>query len=230
MLKYFRQCSTVLSGFHTHIQLAACSSEQGCGCVPSGFQKWLLCLAWLYAGSLKASFLTASWHQAHVCSGAASVQKHPNIRTNWNKPGVVEELEPSPVRSARPRVSTQSPRVTSLWHRITESNMLHSLTCVIDGPNPNTHTHRAWLDHLICTILPLLSLSLSLSLPPPLMSSLAPLLMARWKDGGSQGGAGLGGDWNLRGMVSSLLTGSICKTFPTLLPDTDDSPEHHHDR
>lgn len=192
MLKYFRQCSTVLSGFHTHIQLAACSSEQGCGCVPSGFQKWLLCLAWLCAGSLKASFLTASWHQAHVCSGAASVQKHPNIRTNWNKPGVVEELEPSPVRSARPRVSTQSPRVTSLWHRITESNMLHSLTCVIDGPNPNTHTHRAWLDHLICTILPLLSLSLSFSAPTSheLISTSADGEMEGWRESGWGGFGG----------------------------------------
>lgn len=190
MLKYFRQRSTVLSGFHTHIQLAACSSEQGCGCVPSGFQKWLLCLAWLCAGSLKASFLTASWHQAHVCSGAASVQKHPNIRTNWNKPGVVEELEPSPVRPARPRVSTQSPRVTSLWHRITESNMLHSLTRVIDGPNPNTHTHRAWLDHLICTILPLLSLSFSAPTSPELISTSADGEMEGWRESGWGGFGG----------------------------------------
>ncbi len=50
-----------------------------------------------------------------------SVQKHPNIRTNWNNPGVMAALESGPFQAVRPsrvgrlglttgRVNTHSPR------------------------------------------------------------------------------------------------------------------------
>lgn len=116
-------------------------------------------------------------------------------------------------------MSQHGTRVTvSLDHGIQHAAFPHS--CVMDSPNPNTHS-MTWSPHLHY-----------LALSPLSNSPTSPGLIST--SDGRMEGVGVGrvweGDWNLRGMVSSLLTGSICKTFPTLLPDTDDSPKHHQDR
>ena len=128
------------------------------------------------------------------------------------QPGPFQAVKAEPCRqvvshywmSSYTLTSCHNLALASLQHWNTKSNMHHSLTYgVMDSPNPNTHTrtharthtHTAWLDHLICTIL------LSLSLPPPLLGSLAPLMeeMEGWREsrwGGFGGVIETSGGWS----------------------------------
>lgn len=98
-------------------------------------------------------------------------------------------------------------------------------------PNRWTHAHTHSEHDLITSFALFCSHSVSAPTSPELISTSA--------DGEVEGGRVVVGrfwrdvcggcDWNFQGTVSSFLTCSICKTFPTLLPDTDDSPKHSYD-
>lgn len=156
----------------------------------------------------KASFLLVAGTR-HACR-AASVQKHPHIRGNWKNPEACGNNWLCSRSVGRARASGLTPLTLCCQHWITNSNVPRSLG-ILDDPNTHCVTWSPHLHHLSPS-----------AILPPFLSSLGPL-MEGWRDS-RWGWFFYGGcDWNLWGMVSSLLTGSIFKAFPTLMPDTDDA-------
>lgn len=151
----------------------------------------------------KASFLFVAGTR-HACR-AASVQKHPHIRVNWKDPEACGNNWVCSRPVGRARASGLTPLTLCCQHWITDSNVPRSLG-ILDAPNTHCVTWSPHLHHL-----------------SHFLGSLGPL-MEGWRDSRWGWVFFYGGcDWNLWGMVSSLLTGSICKAFPTLMPDTDDA-------
>ncbi len=245
LLKGFRWHPKVLSGFLAHIdyQLAAHNRDVGVCQVVSRSD----CCVWrgCALGAWKASFLLLAGTR-RMCAvepcPCRNILILELIGITWAPHGTA--LSPIPVRlsgrdvspgffshyrtSYYTHTSCHNLALPSLRHWITESTVQHSLTHVWWMVKTKTHTHThsmTWSPHLHC-----LALSLPTANPP---TSPGLISTSDGRDGRMEGVGVervLGGDWNLRGIVSSLLTGSICKTFPTLLPDTDDSPKHHHHR
>lgn len=161
--------------------------------------------------------LSYLWLAQGTRAGQLLLQKHPHIRGNWKNPEACGNNWVCSRSVGRSRASGLTPLTLCCQHWITDSNVLRSLD-ILDAPNTHCVTWSPHLHHLSPS-----------AILPPFLGSLGPL-MEGWRDS-RWGWFFYGGcDWNLWGMVSSLLTGSICKAFPTLMPDTDDALNGRTDR
>lgn len=141
-LMYVKYGVNVLLCFRDNIKplagclpLPACSSQLGCDCVPSGFQKWLLRLARLRTHCLKGFFLTCSWHEEGqlLCRNILMLE----VTEITQEP--VETIESAGPQRPPSHIHLALPAVDH-WLQ-----QMHALTSVLD--NPNTHC-VTWSPHL----------------------------------------------------------------------------------